>query len=67
MPYRSSRFQRRSNSQFLVFKLHLKALAAIGLCLVSTSAFSQDLGKGHLKFGCSLGEMEDWVELINLP
>jgi hypothetical protein len=43
MPYRSSRFQSRSNSKFLAFKLHLKALAAIALCLVSTSAFSQDL------------------------
>ena len=27
----------------------------------------QGLGKGHEKFGCSLGEMEEWVELVNLP
>ena len=25
------------------------------------------LGKGHLKFGCSLGEMESWVEWVNQP
>ncbi len=27
----------------------------------------QSLGKGHLKFGCSLGEMEEWVELVSEP
>jgi len=27
----------------------------------------KELGKGHLKFGCRLGGMEEWVELINLP
>jgi predicted extracellular nuclease len=27
----------------------------------------QELGKGHERFGCSLGEMEEWVELVNLP
>lgn len=25
------------------------------------------LGKGHLKFGCSLGEMEDWVDWVSQP
>ncbi|NND45324.1 MAG: hypothetical protein HKN58_08370, partial [Xanthomonadales bacterium] len=25
------------------------------------------LGKGHLMFGCSLGEMEAWVEFVNQP
>jgi hypothetical protein len=27
----------------------------------------QELGKGHERFGCSIGEMEEWVELVNLP
>ena len=27
----------------------------------------QELGNGHTKYGCSLGEMEEWVELVNLP
>jgi len=27
----------------------------------------QELGKGHTKYGCSLGEMEDWVEWVNQP
>ena len=27
----------------------------------------QELGGGHTKYGCSLGEMEEWVELVNLP
>ncbi len=38
-----------------------------GGCSCEQIVVEQDLGKGHLKFGCSLGEMEDWVELINLP
>lgn len=25
----------------------------------------QGLGKGHEKFGCSTGAMEDWVALVN--
>ena len=36
-------------------------------CSCEQIVVEQGLGKGHLKFGCSLGEMEDWVELINLP
>ena len=28
---------------------------------------AQGLGKGHEKYGCSLGEMEEWVEYVNLP
>jgi hypothetical protein len=28
---------------------------------------AQELGKGHEKFGCSLGEMEEWVEYVSLP
>jgi predicted extracellular nuclease len=27
----------------------------------------QELGDGHSKYGCSLGEMEEWVELVGLP
>jgi predicted extracellular nuclease len=27
----------------------------------------QELGKGHTKYGCSLEEMEEWVELVNQP
>jgi hypothetical protein len=26
-----------------------------------------ELGNGHTKFGCSLGAMRDWVELLNTP
>ncbi|MBT8069663.1 MAG: lamin tail domain-containing protein [Gammaproteobacteria bacterium] len=36
-------------------------------CSCEQIVVEQGLGKGHLKFGCSLGEMEEWVELINLP
>ena len=36
-------------------------------CSCEQIVVEQELGKGHLKFGCSLGEMEEWVELINLP
>jgi len=28
---------------------------------------AQELGNGHRKFGCSLGEMEEWVELVTVP
>jgi hypothetical protein len=38
-----------------------------GGCSCEQIVVEQGLGKGHLKFGCSLGEMEEWVELINLP
>jgi len=27
----------------------------------------QHLGAGHLKFGCSIGAMQNWVDLVNLP
>ncbi len=27
----------------------------------------QELGNGHRKFGCSLGEMREWVELVTQP
>ncbi|MGA9575552.1 MAG: lamin tail domain-containing protein, partial [Lysobacterales bacterium] len=36
-------------------------------CSCEQIVVEQELGKGHLKFGCSLGEMEDWVELMKLP
>ena len=36
-------------------------------CSCEQIVVEQELGKGHLKFGCSLGEMEEWVEWINLP
>jgi predicted extracellular nuclease len=36
-------------------------------CSCEQIVVEQELGKGHLNFGCSLGEMEEWVELINLP
>ena len=26
-----------------------------------------ELGKGHTKFGCSIGEMEEWVDLVSQP
>jgi hypothetical protein len=25
------------------------------------------LGNGHTKYGCSLGEMEEWVEWVSQP
>jgi hypothetical protein len=28
---------------------------------------AQELGDGHRKFGCSVGEMEEWVELVMVP
>jgi|GEM_PF-578265 len=36
-------------------------------CSCEQIVVEQELGKGHLKFGCSLGEMEEWVEWVNLP
>ena len=27
----------------------------------------QHLGKGHMKFGCSIGVMRNWVEMVKLP
>ena len=36
-------------------------------CSCEQIVVEQELGKGHLKFGCSLGEMEEWVEMVNLP
>jgi hypothetical protein len=36
-------------------------------CSCEQIIVEQELGKGHLKFGCSLGEMEEWVEWVNLP
>jgi len=27
----------------------------------------QELGKGHTKYGCSLGEMEEWVDWVSQP
>lgn len=36
-------------------------------CSCEQIVVEQGLGKGHIKFGCSLGAMEDWVEFLNLP
>jgi len=36
-------------------------------CSCEQIVVEQGLGKGHLKFGCSLGEMEEWVEWVTLP
>lgn len=36
-------------------------------CSCEQIVVEQGLGKGHLKFGCSVGEMEEWVEWVNLP
>jgi len=36
-------------------------------CSCEQIVVEQGLGKGHMKFGCSLGEMEEWVEWVNLP
>jgi len=36
-------------------------------CSCEQIIVEQELGNGHMKFGCSLGEMEEWVEWVNLP
>ncbi|MDX2416094.1 MAG: lamin tail domain-containing protein [Xanthomonadales bacterium] len=36
-------------------------------CSCEQIVVEQGLGKGHLKFGCSLGVMRGWVEWVNLP
>ena len=36
-------------------------------CSCEQIVVEQGLGKGHLKFGCALGEMEAWVEFVNQP
>jgi hypothetical protein len=28
---------------------------------------AQELGEGHVKFGCSIGEMEEWIYQVSLP
>ena len=28
---------------------------------------AQELGEGHRKFGCSVGEMQEWVDLVSQP
>ncbi|MCP4663080.1 MAG: DUF11 domain-containing protein [bacterium] len=34
-------------------------------CSCEQIIVAQGLGKGHVKFGCSVGAMNDWVELVN--
>ena len=34
-------------------------------CSCEQIIVAQGLGKGHEKFGCSLGEMEEWVALVS--
>jgi hypothetical protein len=36
-------------------------------CSCEQIVVEQGLGKGHLRFGCALGEMEAWVEFVNQP
>jgi predicted extracellular nuclease len=36
-------------------------------CSCEQIIVEQELGNGHRKFGCSIGEMEDWVERYALP
>jgi hypothetical protein len=36
-------------------------------CSCEQIVAEQGLGKGHLKFGCSIGEMETWVEMFTQP
>ena len=36
-------------------------------CSCEQIIVEQELGNGHSKFGCSIGEMEEWVELHGLP
>ncbi|MBT8039450.1 MAG: hypothetical protein KJN78_04370 [Gammaproteobacteria bacterium] len=38
-----------------------------GGCSCEQIVAEQGLGKGHLKFGCSIGEMEEWIEMIAVP
>jgi endonuclease/exonuclease/phosphatase family metal-dependent hydrolase len=36
-------------------------------CSCEQIVVEQGLGKGHLMFGCSIGEMEIWVDLVTQP
>jgi len=36
-----------------------------GGCSCEQIIEAQHLGKGHEKFGCSLGAMRNWVKLVN--
>ena len=36
-------------------------------CSCEQIVVEQGLGNGHLKFGCSLGAMKNWVEQVTLP
>ena len=36
-------------------------------CSCEQIVVEQELGKGHLKFGCSLGVMKNWVDSVKLP
>ena len=36
-------------------------------CSCEQIVVEQGLGKGHMKFGCSLGVMRNWVDLVDLP
>jgi predicted extracellular nuclease len=36
-------------------------------CSCEQIIVAQELGNGHQKFGCSIGEMEEWVELLTQP
>jgi len=35
-------------------------------CSCEQIVVEQELGKGHMKFGCSLGVMRNWVDLVDL-
>ena len=42
-------------------------ISATAGCSCEQIIEAQELGKGHRKFGCSVGEMEEWVELMTVP
>lgn len=42
-------------------------LADTGGCSCEQIIAALDLGNGHTRFGCSLGAMRDWVELVTAP
>ena len=36
-------------------------------CSCEQIVSAQHLGKGHMKFGCSIGAMSNWLDLVNSP
>jgi predicted extracellular nuclease len=57
--------QRRAAGLASGVPLNFFTVADTGGCSCEQIIEAQHLGKGHEKFGCSLGAMRNWVELVN--